>query len=112
VEAADDGVGGIGNSSNLAAASPLTFADDGTTDAELLGDIGNSNTVVCQDDNLCDYFGNKGAAMGADSFAGAFLGSSVIGTWQVCVGDSSNADTGTLQTVKLTFDVSEPLGCP
>ena len=113
-EGADDGGGCCGDSSNLESATPISFSDGFATDAEAMGEGANldSNGVVCKDGmNLCEYSPNPGAGPGV-TFGSEFLGKSVIGTWQVCIGDSVGGDTGTLQTAKLTFDVSAPIGCP
>ncbi|MEZ4383619.1 MAG: hypothetical protein R3A79_19970 [Nannocystaceae bacterium] len=111
-EAADDGGDCCGKGADLISTSPLMFSDAGVTDAELMGAGLNNSQFVCQDDALCDYFGNKGAASGGATFAESFIGAGVVGNWQVCVGDAGNNDTGSIQSVKFTFDVSEPIGCP
>ncbi|MCP5468137.1 MAG: DUF4215 domain-containing protein [Deltaproteobacteria bacterium] len=102
-EAADDGDGCCGDSSNLVASSPLTFLDGGAEDAETLGSAVGGDQVVCQDDGLCEYFPNKGAADSADTFADAFSFEVSIGTWQVCVGDSGPSDTGSLESAALNL---------
>ncbi|MCB9569924.1 MAG: hypothetical protein H6710_22350 [Myxococcales bacterium] len=109
-ENADNGTGCCGTSANLESTSPLTFKDGNPNDAETMGMGQASSFVICKDDAKCDYFPNPGKGIGT-SFAADFRGKSVIGTWKFCIADASGGDLTTLQTVKATFDVSEPVGC-
>ena len=93
-EAADDGVGCCGNSSNLIQSSPLFFANGNTYDPELMGDGQASGDFVCQDNGECDYFANPATGPGTDF--SDFVGEDSGGDWQVCVGDGAGADIGNL----------------
>ncbi len=102
LEPTDDGVGGsLGDSSELAVAFPLSFADDGATDAENMGNTIPDAGVVCDDDGLCSYFPNAGAATPGD--LSTFNGEAATGTWQLCIGDHAFGDTGTIDTITLTI---------
>ncbi len=99
----DDGAGSAGDSSNLAVAFPLTYVNGGATDAELMGSTLTTSQVVCQNDGLCAYDPNPGAAVPAGDFS-AFAGESAVGNWQVCFADSAGGDTGTVDQITLTID--------
>ncbi|WP_395683856.1 beta strand repeat-containing protein, partial [Dokdonella sp.] len=101
-EPADDGTGGFGDSSNLLATSPLMFNDAAAADAETMGGTLASSGVICQDDSVCSYHANHGAAAGLTSFAG-FNGGAASGTWTLCVGDAGGGDTGSIQNWSITI---------
>jgi len=107
-ETADDGTGCCGDSSDLSAAAPVTFANGAATSAEDMGATIAGNQVVCTDDGLCDYAPAPGAGPGTDF--SDFIGMDATGTWQICVGDSVAADTGQIdETVStLNFTVAIP----
>lgn len=105
VEAADDGTGCCGDSSDINV--PVTFQDGGTTDAETMGGTILGAQFVCTDDGLCNYFPNPGA-IGGGGFA-TFIGEEALGNWQVCVGDSEAADTGEISSVNLTVSALAPV---
>lgn len=101
-ETADDGnpIAGFGENSNLVSASPLLYDDLATDEAEQMGkipsDLG-TDDVICQfAGSPCAYNPSRGAATGADTFAAAFANQTKVGNWQLCIGDSVNLDTGTL----------------
>lgn len=98
-EAADDGAGCSGDSTNLASTAPVLFKVGGEKDAELMGDGLNTDQVACEDDQACQYAPNPGAADPVD-LAG-LSGSPASGTWMVCVGDSCGGFTPMLQRVRL-----------
>lgn len=98
-EPADDGESCSGDSSNLAATSPLVFRTGGDKDAELMGDGLDSSGTICQDDGACSYAPNPGAAQGPG--LAALAGTAAPGSWAVCVGDSCGGFTATLQAVRL-----------
>jgi subtilisin-like proprotein convertase family protein len=102
VEASDDGVPLLGDSSNLAISSPLSYLNGGATDAEVMGSTIGDGQVVCADDTLCAYAPNPGAAVAGDF--SAFVGESAVGNWQVCVGDGGPGDLGSIDAVTLTVD--------
>ncbi len=113
-EAADDGSGCCGDSSNLDAAAPLFFSDANADDAETMGNTITSSEIICTDDGRCDYFPNPGAVVGLPNFAG-FMGEDPSGDWQLCVGDSVGGDTGTVENWTLTIGFegeAEPMVSP
>lgn len=105
-ETLDDGTDtdGAGDSSNLLATSPVSFADNASTAAEDMGaGLAASSDVICQDDNLCDYAPAPGSVANPPSTFAELMTGTVNGNWNVCVGDSASADTGTLVDVSLSF---------
>jgi subtilisin-like proprotein convertase family protein len=102
-ELADNGIDGIGDTSNLSIDWPITFFNIGATDAEDMGSTINANdSIVCMDDGLCEYAPNPGAAGGGD--LSMLDAQSSVGTWQVCVADSEPLDGGVIDFVELTID--------
>lgn len=102
-EVVDNGTepNGFGDSADLATAFPVSYATGAPTDAESMGAtlLGGAD-VVCEDDGLCAYFPNAGAALPGDFTS--LIGQSAVGNWQVCFGDSFVGDLGVLDTVTLT----------
>ncbi|MEZ4428770.1 MAG: proprotein convertase P-domain-containing protein [Nannocystaceae bacterium] len=109
LEPVDDGVDCCGDTSNLSAAAPITFVNDGPDDAELIGADLTSNQIACADDQKCEYFPNAGNAPGVD--LDDFDAEDAYGLWRVCVGDSTNMDTGVIQAVSLTVTKSNMVYC-
>jgi subtilisin-like proprotein convertase family protein len=107
--------GGGFNWMNLAASSPITFADGMTTSASLIGFGGDSNDVVCQSDGLCLYSPAPGDPASLASFAG-FVGITSTGVWSLCAYDLSDGDTGALirasLTVSRTYTCAAPTSTP
>lgn len=101
VEAADDGSGVSGESSNISSAFPVTFVDGGPKSAELMGNTLTSSQVVCRDDSACSYAPANGAA--APGTLAAFVGQPMAGNWIFCAGDSGLGDVGAIMQVRLTF---------
>ncbi len=102
-EPADDGTGCCGDSSDLAAASPLTFDDLATNDAELMGGTLTSAQVVCLDDGFCNYFTNPGAAATPPATFADLAGETASGNWTLCVGDAGGGDTGQISGWSITL---------
>lgn len=100
-EAADDGDGCSGDSSNLKSSAPLLFRTGGAKDAETMGDSLAGDQTICLDDMACEYSPNAGAATPGD-LAG-LAGTTAAGSWQICVGDSCGGFTTTLQVARLTL---------
>jgi subtilisin-like proprotein convertase family protein len=94
-ETADDGSGGNGDSSNLSASSPVTFAMSSGTEAENMGNTIGDTQTVCTSDGICSFNPNNGASTLSEDLADLNLDNKV-GTWSLCVGDAVTADTGTL----------------
>lgn len=100
-EPADDYHEPNGDSSDLSASDPITFLEDGATDAEDMGDSINGNLAACGDDTFCEYDPNPGAGPGTG--LGDFVDDSPAGNWQVCVADGDTNDQGTVKAVTLTI---------
>lgn len=98
-EPVDTADGTSGDSSNLRASDPITFADDASTDAEQMGAGIGALAEACQDDGLCDYFPNPGAGPG--TALSDFAGENPVGTWQFCAADADTGDSGTIDRVIL-----------
>lgn len=99
-EPADDGTGCCGFNADMVATSSITFDDDGGgASAE---NLGTALSVVCQDDGICNYVPNAGAA--TPGTLAAFDGQNGAGSWQVCVGDSAGGDVGDICSAALIFN--------
>ena len=107
-ETADDGndTAGFGENSNLLAANPLTYTDSAATSAEQMGQVPTNlptGSTICVDGGTpCSYDPAPGSVAGLTNFAG-FDGQNAVGNWQLCVGDSALADTGTFVSWTLTL---------
>lgn len=102
-EPADDGSGCCGDSSDLVATSAVTFNDDGAApSAETMGSTILGDQFVCQDDGICEYTPNNGAAPPGN--LSAFDGQDGAGSWQLCIGDSAGGDVGNICSVALVFN--------
>jgi subtilisin-like proprotein convertase family protein len=105
-EVADDGNGAGGDSSNLAAAKPITFKNGAANNPELMGGTIGANNVICQDENpplmTCEWAPNPGKGPGMNF--NDFVGDKASGTWKLCVGDGGAGDQGKLQSVKLVLN--------
>ena len=112
-ELADDGDGCCGNNTNLDISSPLVYASDAANDAELMGDdLATTDDVVCQDNGICNYFPNPGAAADSGDLSTIFDGEGATGDWQLCVGDSFAFDTGNLDSATVDVLVALPESQP
>ncbi|HEU4662511.1 MAG TPA: proprotein convertase P-domain-containing protein, partial [Dokdonella sp.] len=108
-DAADDGgAGGFGDDSELVSANPLNFDDALAGDPETLGSTLGDTQAACRDDAICDYHANPGPVVGVPNFAG-FNGELASGTWNLCGGDSANADTGSIDGWSITIDHVAPI---
>jgi cysteine-rich repeat protein len=103
-EAADDGNGAGGDSSNLGASFPVTFTQSAMVSAEVMGSTIGANAVVCEADMICNYLPADGAAV--DGNLTTFAGQSPTGTWQVCIGDGGAGDVGTLVDAVINLTIS------
>lgn len=97
----DDGLGCCNDSSDLSKAYPITFKDAGIHDAAAMGSTLAVAQVVCKDDLWCEYRPNPSAGPGI-AFTD-FLDETAAGVWKVCVGDSTDGDIGTLDSIRLDF---------
>jgi subtilisin-like proprotein convertase family protein len=101
-EPADDGssAGAFGANANLVAASPITFRDGASHDAELMGSTLGDDEAVCLDDGQCAFQPNPGTGPGTS--LADFDGEDPVGTWQLCAGDSATPDAGAIHSVTLS----------
>jgi cysteine-rich repeat protein len=103
LEPLDDGADDVfGIGAPIDAAFPVTFETGAATSAEEMGAILADGEVVCQDDGLCDYAPDAGAALPGDLTT--LNGESAGGTWQFCAGDSANLDLGVIDLFTLTIN--------
>ena len=108
VETADNGndVAGFGENSNLLTANPLTYTDSATTSAEQMGkvpiDLATGQTICVDGGTPCSYAPAPATVAGLANFQG-FDGQNAVGNWQLCIGDSAGADTGTFNNWTLTL---------
>ncbi|MEZ5442362.1 MAG: DUF11 domain-containing protein [Lysobacterales bacterium] len=108
VETVDDGTNCCGDSSDLIVTSPLTFDDQGGgPSAETMGGAIGGTAFICQDDGVCNYVSNVGAATGVGlaDFNGLTASG---GNWMVCAGDSGASDTGNLCDATIDFSTGSP----
>ena len=108
VETADDGAAVGGDSSNLAVAFPITWSDGAAASAESMGNTLANTQVVCQNDLICTFDPNKGAASGGK--LAAFVGKTSAGTWRVAIGDGALGDIGSIDRVCLILSPGPPAG--
>ncbi len=95
-----------GDSSNLAATSPIRFSDASADDAETMGSTINTNDVVCASDARCSY--HPSPSTGPGMALSDFAHQSPVGTWRVCAADGDDVDAGTLEGAKLIVRASAP----
>lgn len=94
-ETQDDGTPELGgDSSNLVFGSRITYDQASLNDAELMGVNLGGEQVVCQDDAICVFQPNHGAALPGD--LADFAGEALAGTWTLCIGDAAVNDLGVL----------------
>lgn len=110
LETADDGndTAGFGENSNLAVANPLTYEQAAITESEDMGrvpiDLATGQTICLDGGTPCNYNPNRGAAIStSEDLSTAFDGENKVGNWQLCLGDSAAADTGSLDGWTLTL---------
>ena len=102
-EAADDGVGCCGDSSDLAFAFQITYDDASPNDAELMGGSIAGGDVVGDPANGSpdNYFPNPGTGPGVALVD--FNGLNAVGSWALYIGDGAGGDTGILDRWSLTI---------
>jgi len=95
---------GAGSSANFAQANPLTFRDSSTNDPETMGTGLTTALAVCRDGaQLCNFRTNRDEeTLPNVTNLAALNGQAAGGTWQVCVGDGADLDTGSLCTATIT----------
>ncbi|MCF6299674.1 MAG: S8 family serine peptidase [Proteobacteria bacterium] len=103
-ELADDGgTGGFGDSSNLQAASPVTYVDGASTSAENLGASISGAQSACLDDGICDYSPAPGAVATPPASLNEMITGTVNGDWNICVGDSVLFNSGEIDNITLNM---------
>ncbi|HSX60139.1 MAG TPA: proprotein convertase P-domain-containing protein [Tahibacter sp.] len=109
-ETVDDGndTAGFGENSNLAIANPLTYDDAAANPAEQMGkvpsDLATGDVICAFAGSPCSYSPAPGAATAGN--LGTLAGQNKVGNWQLCIGDSASADTGTLDGWSLTLSTT------
>ena len=110
IETADDGndTAGFGENSNLANANPLTYTQTAVDESEVMGrtpvDLATGQTICLDGGTPCSYNPTRGAAVAtSEDLSTAYDGTTKVGNWQLCIGDSAGADTGSLDGWTLTI---------
>ncbi|HEV8240847.1 MAG TPA: proprotein convertase P-domain-containing protein [Thermoanaerobaculia bacterium] len=116
IETADDGndTAGFGENSNLANNNPLTYIQTATDESEVMGrtpvDLATGQTICLDGGTPCSYNPNRGAAVATqEDLSTAYDGTSKVGNWQLCIGDSAGADTGSLDGWTLNLFATTPV---
>jgi subtilisin-like proprotein convertase family protein len=115
IETADDGndTAGFGENSNLANANPLTYEQVAVTESEQMGkvpsDLATGDTICLFAGSPCNYNPDNGAATSSEDLSTAYDGTSKVGNWQLCIGDSAAADTGSLDGWTLDLFETSPV---
>ncbi|AKT41886.1 uncharacterized protein CMC5_061070 [Chondromyces crocatus] len=97
----DSSFGSNGDSSNLEAAHPIRFADGEARSAQTMGSSIGGGSVVCKDDNRCDYA--PAPERGPGTAFSDFHGKPATGSWRVCVADGDTNDSGSIDMVSLSI---------
>lgn len=109
LESADDGNDGVGfgENSNLLIANPLTYEQVAINESEMMGkvpsDHATGDTICLFAGSPCNYNPDNGAATSSEDLSTAYDTTTKVGNWQLCLGDSAGADTGTLDGWTLTI---------
>jgi len=110
IETADDGndTAGFGENSNLANANPLTYEQVAVPESEMMGrtpiDLASTQTICVDGGTPCNYNPDNGAANAtSEDLSTAYDTTTKVGSWQLCIGDSAGADTGSLDGWTLTI---------
>jgi len=101
-----------GDSSDLNAAYPITFAQNSPNDAEKMGNTVGGTSVICRDDRKCSYFPNPNGDLSSAAGFDGLVGFHSKGTWRVCVNDLSAKDVGRLNSATLDLTCSAPSSAP
>ena len=98
-----------GDSSNLAAAYPITFTGVSIDNAEAMGNRLLNNGVACRDDKRCAYAPNPdGDSTSLTTTLAGFTGLMSQGIWRVCVADVAAKDVGILKSATLDLACIAP----
>ena len=113
-ETADDGndTAGFGDSSNLAIANPLTYEQAAVPESETMGSVpalSTSQTICLDGGSPCNYNPDNGASVQSEDLSTAYDGTTKVGNWQLCIGDSAGADTGVLDGWTLDLFETTPV---
>ena len=91
-----------GSGADLSPVSPVTWKDGAATSAENMGKGLGNGQVVCEDDQICVYDPNAGAA--TPGKLAKLIGEAGPGTWKLCVGDGLPGTTGgSIEQVRLVI---------
>lgn len=101
--AADNGADSpVGDSSNWAS-SLITFGDGAGPEAETMGTSLTDTQNVCTGDGICAHDPSPDTAVQPPTAFTNFRTTAASGVWTLCVGDSVELDTGTLNQWRLTL---------
>ena len=95
---------GVGDSSDLTSANPLSFADAFADDAETMGNTIGGTNFACADDGRCNFFTNSDEEAAGN--LATLNGLDASGMWQVCVGDGAAGDTGEICSASITYQTT------
>lgn len=99
----------LNDSSDLDQNFPITFTDTATTSANNLGSGLAGPGVICEDNNICEYY----PSAGSDAFA-QFINtlstndSNLNGDWKLNIEDSADGDEGSLEEWNITINTFDP----
>ena len=114
LETADDGndTAGFGENSNLNLGHALSYQMAAPTESEQMGkvpsDHGTADEICVFPGSPCDYNPDNGSSTLGEDLA-TLVGSSKVGSWVLCVGDSAGGDTGNLDGWQLDFGTVTPV---
>jgi hypothetical protein len=106
IEGTDDGSGALDGA--LAGMTPeysVSFDDAAPFFAENMGADFNGGSICKNGGQICEFAPDPGSALGPNTLAEAFGGTSAVGDWTLCVGDSVAASTGKFVSWKLSLEL-------
>jgi subtilisin-like proprotein convertase family protein len=105
---------GFGDNANLSSSFPISFFDGASANAEQMGNASTSTSlIVCGGDGICSFAPNPNGdgASNLSNFAG-FTGSAAFGIWLLNVSDNEGADTGSINSVTLNYQLASVAAVP
>ena len=94
----------VGDSSNWAAGTVISFGDGLGPEAETIGSTIADAQNVCTNDGVCAYDPSPDTAATPPTAFSSLRSTSASGVWRLCVGDSNLLDTGNLRTWTLDLN--------
>ncbi len=98
--APDDGSGAVGNNANWNN-TLIAFGDGFGPEAETMGTGLATDQVICTANGVCAHDPSPDTATQPPSAFSAYNGSSALGNWTLCMGDSALGDVGILNQWRL-----------